>query len=69
LNVAKACGTDAELRLEVESLLVAHDSDAAFLESPVVAAADANAHDLAAQLIRYEATSSFKRWSPRHVRV
>jgi serine/threonine-protein kinase len=48
--LAKACGADAELRQVVESLLVAHDRDGRFLESPVVAAADPNAHDLAAQL-------------------
>jgi serine/threonine-protein kinase len=35
--LANACGTDAELRAEVESLLAAYDSDADFLETPPVA--------------------------------
>src|SRR5690349_15031764 len=35
--IANACGTDAELRAEVESLLAAYDSDADFLETPPVA--------------------------------
>ena len=33
--VAEACGSDAELRAEVESLLAAHDGDADFLEAPL----------------------------------
>ena len=48
--IAQACGTDAELRREVESLLAAHDGDGRFLESPVVQAADRNFQDLGAQL-------------------
>ena len=48
--LAQACGTDAELGKEVESLLAAHDGDATFLESPVVAAADRNAQELGARL-------------------
>ena len=48
--IAQACGVDLELRKEVESLLAAHDSDAGFLESPAVAAADGSDQDLSAQL-------------------
>jgi serine/threonine-protein kinase len=48
--VAKACGTDADLRREVESLLTAHESDAGFLESPAVAPVSHHATDLAARL-------------------
>ena len=36
--VANACGTDVELRAEVESLLAAHDGDTDFLEAPHAAA-------------------------------
>ena len=36
--VARACGSDAELLREVVSLLMAHDGDAEFLESPLVKA-------------------------------
>jgi serine/threonine-protein kinase len=39
--VAQACGSDAELRAEVESLLAAHDGDTDFLETPHSAARDA----------------------------
>ena len=46
--LANACGSDAELRVEVESLLGAHDSDAGFLEQPH--AATRGAPDLADQL-------------------
>src|SRR5262245_39046132 len=46
--VAKACGSDAELLKEVESLLAAHDGDTDFLEQPHTAAREAP--DLAAQL-------------------
>ena len=46
----RACGTDAELRREVESLLAAHDGDAGFLESPAVGLADRSAQDLRATL-------------------
>jgi serine/threonine-protein kinase len=46
--LANACGSDAELRVEVESLLAAHDSDAGFLEQPHAAAR--GAPDLAEQL-------------------
>ena len=46
--VAQACGTDAELRREVESLLAAHDGDTDFLETPHAAARDAP--DLAQRL-------------------
>ena len=48
--LAQACGTDAELRREVESLLAAHDGDAQFLESPAVEAAGLTTFDLGAQL-------------------
>ena len=47
--VARACGSDAELLREVLSLLMAHDGDTQFLESPVVKAA-AEAPDLGARL-------------------
>jgi len=47
--VANACGTDAELRAEVESLLAAHDGDTDFLETPP-AAAGRDAPDLAERL-------------------
>ena len=47
--VAKACGNDAELLREVLSLLMAHDGDAEFLESPAIKARD-NASDLGARL-------------------
>ena len=48
--LTQACGTDAELRKEVESLLAAHDSDGKFLESPVIETTGADAPDLGAQL-------------------
>ncbi|HEY5415193.1 MAG TPA: protein kinase [Gemmatimonadaceae bacterium] len=48
--VARACGSDADLLREVVSLLMAHDGDGQFLESPIVKAADANAAELGAQL-------------------
>jgi serine/threonine-protein kinase len=35
--IANACGSDADLRAEVESLLAAYESDADFLETPPVA--------------------------------
>ena len=41
--VAEACGSDAELRTEVESLLAAHDGDADFLEAPLIRPPTANA--------------------------
>jgi len=47
--LANACGTDAELRAEVESLLAAYDSDADFLETPAVAPG-ADGPDLAERL-------------------
>ncbi len=47
--VTKACGRDADLLREVLSLLMAHDGDAEFLESPAVKARDA-APDLGARL-------------------
>ncbi len=47
--VARACGSDAELLREVVSLLMAHDGDAEFLESPVVKAAG-DTPDLGARL-------------------
>jgi len=47
--VARACGSDAELLREVVSLLMAHDGDAEFLESPAVKAAS-DAPDLGARL-------------------
>ena len=46
--IATACGSDAALRAEVESLLAAHDADAQFLESPLARPADTP--DLDAQL-------------------
>jgi serine/threonine-protein kinase len=36
--IAQACGSDAELRAEVESLLAAHEGDTGFLEQPHAAA-------------------------------
>ena len=48
--VADACGSDAELRAEVESLLAAHEGDADFLEAPVIRVPERDAPDLAAQL-------------------
>src|SRR5262245_23701915 len=48
--VARACGSDAELLREVLSLLMAHDGDAQFLESPVVKAGGGDAPDLGARL-------------------
>ena len=48
--VAQSCGTDAELRREVESLLAAHDGDATFLETPAVGAADRESADLGGRL-------------------
>ena len=48
--VAAACGTDAELRAEVESLLAAHDSDADFLETPHAAAVGLDSPPLAERL-------------------
>jgi len=48
--VAQACGTDAELRAEVESLLAPHDGDAKFLESPPVDVAGRDAQDIGARL-------------------
>jgi serine/threonine-protein kinase len=48
--VANACGADAELQREVESLLATHNGDAKFLESPVIDAVNRSAQDLAAQL-------------------
>ena len=47
--IANACGTDAELRAEVESLLAAYDSDADFLETPP-AAQGGDGPDLAERL-------------------
>jgi len=47
--VAQACGSDAELLREVVSLLMAHNGDAEFLESPAVKAGD-DAPDLGARL-------------------
>src|SRR5690349_21482962 len=47
--LASACGTDAELRAEVESLLAAYDSDADFPETPPVAPG-ADGPDLTEQL-------------------
>ena len=37
--LAQACGADAELRAEVESLLAAHDDERPFLDAPVAGAA------------------------------
>jgi len=48
--IAQACGSDVELRQEVESLLAAHEGDARFLESPAAQALDAAAPDLAPRL-------------------
>jgi serine/threonine protein kinase/tetratricopeptide (TPR) repeat protein len=44
------CGSDAELRAEVESLLAAHDGDGDFLETPHPAATLGDAPDLGDQL-------------------
>jgi TolB-like protein/Flp pilus assembly protein TadD len=46
--VEQACGSDVELRAEVESLLAAHDGDTGFLEAPHTAAREAP--DLAERL-------------------
>ena len=48
--VARACGSDADLLREVVSLLLAHDGNGQFLESPIVKAADGNAPELGPQL-------------------
>src|SRR5262245_32798013 len=48
--VARACGTDAALREEVESLLAAQDAAADFLEVPAAIAVDDKAPELAARL-------------------
>ena len=52
--VAQACGSDAELVQEVQSLLAAHDGDTEFLESPAVGVparpASIDSADLAARL-------------------
>ncbi len=48
--IAEACGSDAELRAEVESLLAAHEGDADFLEAPLIRASERDTPDLAAQL-------------------
>src|SRR5918993_3980610 len=50
--VEKACGSDADLLREVESLLAAHDGDAGFLESPAAQppAPATDATDLGPQL-------------------
>ena len=48
--VARACGTDAALREEVESLLAAQDAAADFLEAPAATGVDRKAPDLAARL-------------------
>ena len=48
--VAEACGSDAELRAEVESLLAAHEGDEDFLEAPLIRAPDRDTPDLAERL-------------------
>src|SRR5688572_1032 len=48
--VAEACGSDAELRAEVESLLASHEGDADFLEAPLLRAAGRDTPDLAERL-------------------
>jgi len=48
--VARACGTDAALREEVQSLLAAYDEAADFLEAPAAMGVDSKAPDLAARL-------------------
>ena len=48
--VAEACGSDRELRAEVESLLAAHEGDTDFLEAPLIRAADRDTPDLAERL-------------------
>ena len=48
--IAEACGRDAELRSEVESLLAAHEADTDFLETPNAAARGRDAPDLAERL-------------------
>jgi serine/threonine protein kinase len=47
--VAAACGDDAELRVQVEALLAAHDQAGEFLASPTGAGADAAAKAVAEQ--------------------
>jgi hypothetical protein len=37
--LAKACGVDAALRKEVESLVAAHEKDGSFIDAPAYAAA------------------------------
>ena len=46
----QSCGSDAELRREVESLLAVHDGDADFLESPAVGVPSGTTPDLGVQL-------------------
>jgi serine/threonine-protein kinase len=48
--VAEACGSDAALRADVESLLAAHEGDTDFLESPHARAPGRGASDLAERL-------------------
>jgi eukaryotic-like serine/threonine-protein kinase len=48
--VAEACGGDAELRAEVESLLAAHEGDADFLEAPLIHAPNRDSPELAERL-------------------
>src|SRR5919112_156619 len=48
--VAQACGSDADLRREVESLVAAHEGDADFLEAPITRAAQSEAPDLGERL-------------------
>ena len=48
--LAEACGSDTELRAEVESLLAAHEGDADFLEAPLTRPPDRDTPPLAEQL-------------------
>ena len=48
--VAEACGSDAELRAEVESLLGAHEDDADFLEAPLIRTPDHDTPELSERL-------------------
>ncbi len=53
--IAEACGADAELRSEVESLISSHEEDGSFIDSPAFEAAGVRAGAAtlpAARLIR-----------------
>lgn len=44
-HLAQACGDDGQLRIEVEQLLAAHEREGSFLDSPILADAEAMAAD------------------------